>query len=101
MVQTGNADSASAGRAPQGCDPLPLSKVIAVHTRFYLGHRWEGFDFASAEVFEATTDNPRPGVDCLGIEIGCKIYASECTEMPDGRHAFRPAVPWPARAKAA
>jgi hypothetical protein len=75
--------------------------VIAVHTRSYLGHRWKAFDFASAEVFEATTDNPRPDADCLGVEIGGKIYGSECTEMPDGRPAFGPAVPWPAPAKAA
>ncbi len=75
-------------------DPLPLSKVIAVHTRSYLGHGWEPFDFASAEVFEATTDNPQPGVDCLAVEIGGKIYASECTKQADGAHAFRPAVPW-------
>jgi len=63
-------------------DPLPLARVIAIHTRSYTGHRWEPFDLSSAVVLE-----PTPGADCLGIALGGKIYWSvreTRVDRPDG-----------------
>ncbi len=70
-------------------DPLPLPRVLAVHTRSYLAHRWEPFDLISATVLEATTDTPRDGVDCIGLQLGDLIYWSERERQLEGHDVYR------------
>lgn len=68
-------------------DNLPLTHVLAADTRTYLGHRWEPFDITHAVIKEAT--GGPAGADCLGIEIGGKMYWSERTLRPDGHDSYR------------
>jgi hypothetical protein len=57
-------------------DPLPLARVIAIHTRSYTGHRWEAFDLSKSIVLEAEPTESMPGAECLGIKLGGKLYWS-------------------------
>jgi hypothetical protein len=72
-------------------DPLPLTKVVATHTRAYSGHRWEAFDWSTAKVLEVK--NPNPNMDCLGVKLDDKIYMSARKVSPNGYHEYKIAIP--------
>jgi hypothetical protein len=72
-------------------EPLPLTKVVAIHTRAYSGHRWEAFDWSTAEILEVKYANPN--IDCLGVKLGDKIYMSGRKVEPNGYHGYKIAVP--------
>jgi hypothetical protein len=81
-------------------DPLPLSKVLAVHTRAYTGHRWEPFDLATATVVDL--EGPKSfDVDGLGVKIGEKIYPSVRTRRYDGHDAYNVCKPIDTKRRAA
>jgi hypothetical protein len=91
MIERLIAAAASQGQSTEGhhcrAEPLPLSKVLAVHTRGYTTHKWTPLDLASATVIDAENDNPKPNADCLGIVLGGKVYFSVQERTPDGRNA--------------
>jgi hypothetical protein len=71
-------------------EPLPLSKVVAVHTMVYPDNRWQPFHLSAAEV---STVEGRP--DIMGVRIGDGIFFGESYVNPDGvtGYKFKPAVP--------
>lgn len=79
-------------------EPLPLSKVVAVHTMVYPDNRWQPFDLSAAEI---STVEGRP--DIMGVRIGDGIFFSESYLNPDGvtGYRFMPAVPIATFAQAA
>ena len=71
-------------------EPLPLDKVLAVHSMEYPDNRWRPFDLSMAEV---STIGDRP--DVMGVRIGDRIFFSDRHVDPDGipSYKFKPAIP--------
>jgi hypothetical protein len=78
--------------------PLPLDKVVGVHTMEYPDNRWRPFDWSVAVI---STVQGRP--DIMGVRIGDRIFFSERYVDPDGitAYRFKPAVPVATFAQAA
>lgn len=79
-------------------EPLPLDKVVAVHTMEYPDNRWRPFDLSVAEI---STVEGRPDIMC--VRIGDEIFFSERFVDLDGitGYKFKPAVPLSTFAQAA
>jgi hypothetical protein len=71
-------------------EPLPLDKVVAVHTMEYPDNNWRSFDRSVAEI-----STVQDGPDIMGVRIGDRIFFSDQYVDPEGITWYRlkPSVP--------
>jgi hypothetical protein len=79
-------------------EPLPLDKVVAVHTMEYPDNNWRPFDLSVTKI-----STVQDGPDIMGVRIGDRIFFSDQYVDPEGITWYRlkPSVPVAAFTQAA